>query len=153
MKLIGFFTIGFFSILLSAMPSMAQSNDIEGLWLTQNERAAVKIEKCKDGQSLCGDIAWIIAGGMQTDSQNEDESLRGRPLCGMQILYGFRQGKQANEWLDGKIYKADDGDVYNASVTQVDNNRLRLRGYVGMPLFGKTQMWTRVNPAEYPSCN
>lgn len=138
---------------LFVSPASAQNRDVEGLWLTENGRAAVQLEKCEDGASLCGEIAWIIAGGMQMDTQNEDVSLRDRPLCGMQILYGFRQGKQDNEWLDGKIYKADDGDIYNASVTQVDDNRLRLRGYVGMPLFGKTQMWTRVDPAEYPSCD
>ena len=130
----------------------AQESDVEGLWLTQNERAAIKIEKCENGQSLCGKIAWIIEGGMQTDEKNQDPSLRDTPMCGLQILYGFKQGKAAGEWVDGKIYKADEGDVYNASVTQIDENRLRLRGYVGMPLFGKTQIWTRVNPADYPAC-
>lgn len=141
------------SLFVMSGATRAQSaNGIEGLWLTQNERAAISIEACEDGASLCGKIAWIIDGGMQVDEKNEDTALRARPLCGLRILYGFHQGKEPNEWLDGKIYKADDGDVYNASVTLVDTNRLRLRGYVGIPLFGKTQMWKRVDQADYPVC-
>lgn len=133
-----------------SLPAFAA--DIDGLWLTENKRAAVHVIECADGQSLCGNIAWIIDGGMQTDAKNDDAAKRDAPLCGMQILYGFEKAKGDGEWVDGKIYKADDGDVYNASVTQIDDNRLRLRGYVGIPLFGKTQMWTRVNAADYPRC-
>lgn len=127
--------------------------DAEGLWLTENKRAAIEVTECEDGQSLCGKIAWIIEGGMQVDEKNEDPALRQNKLCGMQILYGFKKSKIEGEWNDGKIYKADDGDVYNASVKQLDDNRLRVRGYVGVPLFGKTQIWTRLDDASHPRCS
>ena len=133
------------------------TNKIEpyGLWLTKNERSAVKTFPCPDNdKTLCGSIAWIIEGGMKYDSKNPDESLRTKPMCGLQILSAFSQNKkEPKKWDDGKIYKADDGDLYSANLQVIDENRLRVHGYVGIPLFGKTQVWTRVSSDEYPPCS
>ena len=142
----------FLLLILVTVAGTARAADVDGLWLTENKRAAIHVTQCENGRSLCGSIAWIIDGGMQMDVKNDDPAKQNTPLCGMQILYGFEKGKAAGEWVDGKIYKADDGDVYNATVKQIDDTRLRLRGYVGIPLFGKTQIWTRVSPADYPRC-
>lgn len=139
-------------LILTISVARAQTEIEKGLYLTENKRAAIQIYQCADGRPVCGKIAWIIEGGMQNDTKNDNPELRGRPLCGMEILYGFEQSDTAGELVDGKIYKADDGDVYNASIKQIGQGRLRLRGYVGIPLFGKTQIWTRVNPADYPTC-
>ena len=132
-----------------ALPAAARDTDVTGYWLTQNERSVVEIQECEQG--LCGNIHWIIDGGMEYDSKNPDESLRDTPMCGLPILWGFDQN--GNEWTGGKIYKADDGDTYNANMTLLGDGRLRVRGYIGMPLFGKTQIWTRVNAADYPKCD
>ncbi len=122
-----------------------------GLWLTQNERSVVSIKECDKG--LCGQIYWIIKDGMKTDSKNPNPKLRTQPLCGLEILYNFKQHqKNKKVWEDGKIYKADEGDIYNATLTALDEKTLRLRGYVGVPLFGKTQLWTRVSEKDYPRC-
>lgn len=136
-----------------AHSSAAHSKAI-GKWLTENERAVIEIKSCDSHRSLCGEIYWIIDGGMQYDTENEDEIKRGQPLCGLTILHGFEKSDNLDqeEWIDGKIYKADDGDIYNASLSLVDENRLRVHGYVGIPLFGKTQMWTRVDEKTYSQC-
>ncbi len=129
----------------------AEAPDPAGLWLTENKRAVVKIDHC--GANLCGNIAWIIKDGMQTDSKNPDASKRGNPMCGLPILWGFQQNpKNAKVWESGKIYKADEGDTYNATISVIAPDRLYLRGYVGIPLLGKTQYWTRVTVKDYPSC-
>ena len=123
-----------------------------GLWLTENGRSVISVAPCaNDVATLCGGIHWIIEGGMQFDEKNPDAALRGQPLCGLKILGGFRQNDIAN-WVDGKIYKADEGDIYNASLQMLPNGKLLVRGYVGMPLFGKSQTWTRVSGDEYPKC-
>lgn len=129
----------------------AETPDPAGLWLTENKRAVVKIDHC--GNGLCGNIHWIIEGGMQTDAKNPDEAKRGQPMCGLPILSGFTQNqKNLKVWESGKIYKADEGDTYNATVSVIDANKLYLRGYVGIPLLGKTQYWTRVSAKEYKAC-
>ena len=125
------------------------ADNIEGFWLTQNERAVVEIEEC--GDSICGYVYWIIDGGLVYDQNNPDEARRTDPICCMQILKDFDKAGPG-DWESGKIYKADDGDTYNANVELQDDGKLKLRGYVGAPLFGKTQLWTRVNKADYKAC-
>ncbi len=138
-------------LLASVQIASAATPDPTGLWLTENKRAAVKVERC--GESICGSLAWIIEGGMTTDSKNPDKKLREEPLCGMKILYGFTNNpKNAKVWEGGKIYKADEGDIYNATVSVINDKTMKLRGYVGVPLFGKTQDWTRVSAKDYPAC-
>lgn len=130
----------------------AQASDIEGYWLTQNERSVIKMEPCPDSDRVCGFIYWIIDGGMQIDSKNPDESKRGRPLCNLYILTDF-QADGDRAWTDGRIYKADDGDMYDANMELLDAATLKVRGYVGVPLFGKSQVWTKTAPKDYPACS
>lgn len=141
-----------FTVILFTSPAKAES--IKGLWLTQNERSAILIQECEDNkEEMCGKVAWIIAGGMKYDSKNPDESLRERPICGLQILRGFEQSPEDPEkWVDGKIYKADDGEMYKANLKLLEGERLRVHGYVGIPLFGKTQIWRRTIEQDYPQC-
>ncbi len=137
--------------LLSATISSAKASPVEGFWLTENKHAVINTYECERG--LCGSIHWIIEGGMTVDEKNSDPEFKGQPLCNLVILWGFNQNtNNPNTWEGGKIYKADDGDIYNATITVKDENTLDLRGYVGVPLFGKTQTWARVNPAEYSAC-
>lgn len=151
MKILFAFLLTVFSASFALAQAPAQAPDPTGLWLTENKRAVVKIDRC--GQSLCGNIHWIIEGGMQTDAKNPDASKRGQPMCGLPILYGFKQNqKNLKVWESGKIYKADEGDVYNATLSVTSPDRLYLRGYVGVPLLGKTQYWNRVSAKDYPKC-
>ena len=45
----------------------------------------------------------------------------------------------------GQIYNGENGKIYNANISLQPDGKLRLRGYVGSPMFGETQLWTRVN--------
>lgn len=140
----------FFMLLLSFTPFSAQAADgAEGFWLTQNERSVIQIEECNAG--LCGYVYWIIADGLKYDLHNPDEARRDDPICGMRIMWGFEHDGPG-EWSSGRIYKADDGDTYHANVETQEDGTLRLRGYVGAPLFGKTQIWTRANKENYKPC-
>ena len=136
-------------------PAFAQSDKIDptGLWLTQNQRSVVSVEPCQENKMLmCGYIHWIIDGGMQYDSKNPDANLRNRAMCGLPIIYGLKQTGN-NKWSEGKIYKADEGDVYDGNFEMNDDGTLSVRGYVGIPLFGKEQTWTRVRASDYPKCH
>lgn len=143
-----------FVLLVSTNANAQTVYNPEGLWLTQNQRSVIKVDKCgEDENELCGSIHWIIEGGMQTDSKNPDPELKGQKMCGLEIMRDLRQSSQnGNYWLDGEIYKADDGDVYNAKVQITSPNTMTLRGYRGISLFGKSQNWTRVSATNYPPC-
>ena len=76
-----------------------------------------------------------VVGEPKTDLQNPDESLHQRPFIGMEMLsgYEFRNGK----WR-GKLYLPSNGTTWT-STAQVKKGALQIRGYVGMPMLGKTQ--------------
>jgi uncharacterized protein (DUF2147 family) len=134
-------------------PAFAAPSPLEGLWLTQNKRVVVNIESCDwEGEnSLCGTVYWVIKGGLQTDLRNPDPALRSRPMCGLMLMWGFEQDN-LHEWENGEIYKADDGDMYEADLELLEDDRLEVRGYLGISWFGRTQIWTRADATLYPPC-
>lgn len=151
MKRTYFFYILAALALLTTNAGSADAATPEGYWLTKNERSVIHIHKCSESEQLCGKIYWIIDGGMQFDEKNPKEDLQNRPLCGLEILTGFSQ-QDERFWTGGKIYKADDGDIYKSTLQIIPPNKLEVRGYIGMPLFGKSQTWDRVDATSYKKC-
>jgi uncharacterized protein (DUF2147 family) len=125
------------------------TEDIGGLWVDHRDGAkrkvAVWIEEC-DGL-LCGRIYWLrkplSAGGQpKRDRHNPDPALRERPLCGLRILIGFRLVKETS-WSAGHVYNPNDGRTFSSTIDLEHDGSLRIRGYVGLSLFGETMEWVR----------
>ena len=74
-------------------------------------------------------------GEAKTDLHNPDKTLRRRPLLGMELLSGYEYRK--GRW-HGRLYLPTRGSTMDSSV-RVRDGRLRLRGYMGISLLGKTQ--------------
>lgn len=125
----------------------AQEPGIAGYWATGTQGVIVRIEPC-DG-SVCGRLVALRPGGLTEDLNNDDESLRVRRLCNLVILEGFRQ-ESPTEWVDGEVYDPESGNTYSGSMTLESADTLDLRGYVGIPLFGRTETWTRTEAPESP---
>lgn len=131
----------------SAAPALAQESGPVGRWLTEGGKSQVEVARC--GDKLCGRIVWLNepldeTGKPKTDKNNPAEAERSRPILGLQLLAGFIKSAEAGDrWEDGTIYNPEDGKVYKCTLTLQDANTLKVRGYVGLPLFGKTQVWTR----------
>ena len=125
-----------------AMAAGASPDAVVGRWKTETRNGIVEIARC--GTSLCGKLMTsdgIAANPAIKDVNNKDEKLRGRALKGLQILGGF--SFKDGVWNDGTIYNAEDGKIYDARITPVDANTLKLRGCIFVPLC-KNQTWTRV---------
>jgi uncharacterized protein (DUF2147 family) len=66
-----------------------------------------------------------------------------QPVIGMTILSGVRRG--AEGYTTGEILDPDDGNVYRCTLELLEGGRkLGVRGYLGIPLLGRTQVWTRL---------
>jgi len=66
-----------------------------------------------------------------------------QPLIGLQVLWGFTQ--DGSQWSGGHVLDPETGKVYRAALALEDGGaRLRLRGYIGIPLLGRTEYWLRV---------
>lgn len=121
-------------------------NGVVGRWLTESKHGVVDIHACGGGK-LCGTLVWIYkptddSGRPVVDRQNPDKALQGRAVCGLDMLGGFVQ-EGASHWTEGWIYDPESGKTYKANITLQDDGSLKLRGYVGIPLFGESQVWTR----------
>ena len=69
-------------------------------------------------------------------------ALHGKPVVGMTIAWGLRH--DSDDWSGGRIMDPDNGKVYSARMTPgADGKTLEVRGYIGMPMLGRTQVWQR----------
>lgn len=139
-----------------ALPGVARAasdqETVSGWWLNQDGRAAIRIAAC--GDKLCGWIEWLKepndpkTGQPKTDHENPDPSLRSRAVCGLPLMYGFVPDDDPGEWTEGRVYDPDSGSTYHAHLALLPDGKLKLRGYIGIPLLGRTEIWSR--PATQP---
>ena len=130
-----------FSTLILHANSFANSGPdvIVGEWLSQEKDGKISI--FKQGDKFYGKISWGKTPGRK-DTNNPDVKLRNRDLIGLVILQDFKYTGSA--WEDGKIYDPKSGKTYDCILKVKDNNKiLEIRGYVGVPMFGRTATWTR----------
>ena len=67
---------------------------------------------------------------------------KGQPIIGMEILRHMRQN--GDEWSGGEILDPENGKTYRATMKLTeDGKKLIVRGYIGMPMFGRSQTWVR----------
>ncbi len=138
-------------ILLIALPllkSNAQGDAqlIVGVWETGNGKARVKIDQV--GDEFKGRIVWLREpndenGKPKLDKNNPEESLRSNRLLGYWMLQDFVFVGDKT-WEDGTIYDPESGSTYSCTIEMTDKNTLEVRGFIGVSLFGRTDVWKRV---------
>lgn len=70
------------------------------------------------------------------------DGLKNQPIVGMQILSGLK--KDGDAYTGGQILDPNNGKVYRSKMTLQDGGKkLDVRGYIGTPLFGRSQVWIR----------
>lgn len=138
--------------LLSPTVLLAGHESVVGTWRTADGRALIEIYPCE--VNMCGRVAWLrepnfpaddregMAGKPRIDRYNPNAELRNRRVLGLRIMEGFVR-KSDYRWEQGTIYDADTGRTYRSRLTLLSPDRLDLHGYIGIPLFGKSSIWTR----------
>lgn len=81
-------------------------------------------------------------GQPKQDRRNPDENLRDRPIIGMELMSGFKHDGD-DVWSGGKIYDPESGKTYRCKLTLTAPNELKVRGFVGISLLGRTTTWSR----------
>ena len=125
-------------LLLPGWPAAAGEPDaILGTYL--NEKQTAHIEIFKDGGAYSGRIVWHKEN--RKDYKNPDPALQDQPLVGLVFLKGFVYDPEEEEWDSGEVYAPDDGKTYSGYLW-LEDGVLKMRGYVGIPLFGRTAILT-----------
>jgi len=141
-----------FILSAAATSYAAQGDDILGVWNNEEKDGKIEIFKCSE--KYCGKIVWAkepnypagstegTPGTPRLDHHNPDAAKRSRPILGLQIVNDFIfAGKDV--WKGGTVYDPKSGNTYRGKMTLVSPNALDLRGFIGIPLFGRTTTWTR----------
>jgi uncharacterized protein (DUF2147 family) len=132
-SLAGILSAAIFGVWLSAFAAAAPSASPVGAWLTESGHGVVQIAEC--GDVLCGRIVGIDrdpGSPMPTD-------VNGRPQCGLTIISNEKPDADGT-WL-GEVTNPRDGATYQAKLWVDSNGNLHLRGFIGIPLLGSTQVW------------
>jgi uncharacterized protein (DUF2147 family) len=139
----------FFLLFLLALPAAAQPPAAPiGRWLTANRQAVLQVTSC--GANFCGRLVGII---VRHAGDPMPLDWRGRLQCGFVMLRTTRQigTAVAARWA-GTVQDPRDGAIYNAIIWVGPDGNLRLRGYVGLPLFGETQSWSPFSGRTFADC-
>lgn len=128
------------------MPGILMANDRElvvGHWASEGSIFEITLA---DG-TLKGQVRALFnpnylseedadrVGQPRTDDNNPDSELRDRPIIGLTMFseYQFEDG----QW-QGKIYDPESGNTYQSRMKITGKGDLEIRGYIGIPMFGRT---------------
>ena len=124
-----------------------QSNEIEDVWITQDDETGKKKSEVllyKNNGKLYGKIINLLLeedkGKLCVNCKGENKNL---PIEGMIIVEGLKLNGKT--WEEGTILDPKSGKTYSCYINFDDDNTLKVRGYIGFSLLGRTQKWIRKN--------
>ena len=112
-------------------------NAIIGLYWSPKKDA--KIEIYLKGQQYFGKFVW--AATPKKDTKNPKKALQARDIVGTEFLTGFSFDDDV--YKGGEIYDPESGKTYSCKMS-LENGKLKVRGYIGISLFGRTVCFERI---------
>jgi len=129
-----------FAVACVATASDERQSQILGDWLTEPKDGIIQIS-----QTAGANYEGRIVGGShpgRLDDKNPDATQRSKPLRGQVILRNLHYDG-AGKWSGGTIYEPDSGRTYSCLVELIAPDSLKVRGFIGISVLGKSQIWTR----------
>ncbi len=118
---------------------------VTGMWKITDENSKVEksvVEIFEKDNAYHGRVVRILPTSKRTHCDQCEGELKDKPLVGMVIISDLV--KTANGGEDGKILNPANGNTYSCYIELVGPDRLKLRGYLGFPAFGKTMYYNRL---------
>lgn len=134
----GFFvTVLYLPVALAASPV--------GTWVTIDDKTGKKralVTINESGGTLSAVIDKVFPQPGDTGiCEKCPGSFKGKKIQGLQFMWGLKN-EGTNEWGGGSILDPKSGKIYRAKIT-VEGNKLLVRGYLGISLLGRTQVWQK----------
>jgi uncharacterized protein (DUF2147 family) len=128
---------------------------LDGYWMDSDGEVLLKIEPCGYAGMRCGRVAWLrkplgADGGPLRDFRNPDARLRERLVCGLPVVLHFKKQSDGT-WGDGTVYVPDHGMSFSGTAEVLGPTKVKVSGYMLLPIFGSSEVWTRVN-RQPPTC-
>lgn len=133
-----------FTVLFITLTVSVNSQSIFGKWNSKNDDGMIdstlEIYE-KDGEAFAKVVEIMNPSRKNALCVNCEGAFKDKPILGLNILSGLK--KKDNEWSGGQVIDPRNGKVYQCYIKLVNANKLKLRGYIGVSLFGKTAYWER----------
>ena len=139
------------ALLLAATVARAEEkaagDAILGKWWFPKKNGKMEVRREK-GVYFGKVVAYDKPGAL--DKYNPDPELAKRPFVGIDMLQDFTYDANKKEWSGGTIYDGDSGKTYSCTLwfEGADTAKLNARGYVGISLFGRTEVFDRVTAKD-----
>ena len=134
--------------LLALPPALADNSSPVGLWqsiddISGKPKALIRISEHKGVLEGRIEQLYRAPGQDQNPVCDSCEGARhNQPVIGMVFMSGLK--KDGDEYNGGEILDPDNGKVYRSKIALRDGGRqLSVRGYIGVPLLGRSQTWLR----------
>lgn len=131
--------------LLMTSAAFAQKSSILGRWKTIDDetgKAVSIVEIYESKGKIFGRVAELLNPSDRTKTCSKcDGSDKDKPIMGLVVIKGLLRDDNAYK---GKILDPKHGRIYECIVKLESKDKLKVRGYVGISLFGRTQYWHRV---------
>jgi uncharacterized protein (DUF2147 family) len=134
----------------------ANSSPIDGYWKTIDDTTAYPkalVQIYTENNVTYGKVlgGYPINGVIPHETCPEcPPPFKDQPVTGMRIVWDMQYNSADGAFEGGRILDPESGHIYKARLTPgMDNQVLHVRGYIGIPLIGRTQSWYRVTPAQY----
>jgi uncharacterized protein (DUF2147 family) len=134
---------------LVANLAMAQASPV-GLWKTIDDetKAEKSLVRVSDTGGVFSAVIEKLLDPAKQDAKCDkcSDERKDKPVMGMTILRDVKKSSSDSElWDGGDILDPNNGKVYKVRLKPVDGGKkMEVRGYIGMPMLGRTQTWIRV---------
>lgn len=139
-------------LLLASVPALAANLSPVGTWKTVDDKtgeAKAIVRITESNGVLEGKILKVLKSdqGPHPICKECDGKRHNQPIEGMTFVWGLT--RDDDEWDGGKILDPKSGRIYKAKMQVIDGGqKLKVRGYFGFALLGRTQIWHRYNPPK-----
>ena len=121
----------------------ASGQSVEGIWKVLNKKGELQshVEVYEENGYLYGKCIELFDSAVHRKCKkcrgaDQDKSLKGMIL--------FKDCKfDGTKWSEGRILDPKKGRFYDCQISLKNANTLKVRGYLGNPLFGRTLLWYR----------
>ena len=132
-----------------AQVKLAPGDELIGEWWTENNEGRIRMTRDRDGSfrgtTTCCVPAKPTRDHPAQDIHNPNPKQRSRSTVGIVLIWKLKY-EGDGEYADGYVYNPRDGKTYRIDMAIIDRNTVKIRGYIGIPLLGQSQIWRRVQP-------
>lgn len=133
-------------VMVAFMGIVSSSAQVTGKWKTfDDETGEAKsiVHIYEEGGKVYGKVVEILNPAKKDKKcQNCKGADKDKPILGLVIIKGLT--KDGDEYTDGDILDPNKGKLYSCTIKLDGNDKLKVRGYMGVSLLGRTQNWVRV---------